>query len=214
MKSSASAATSWGKRWDSFVPMRNTKPCEWIILRAEWYFASVDLFRKTTDICDAFVATIGTVTPIPFSRNSKMKDNNSSVHSAKQPMQPACMLAPCSHIHSLALNHCLILFYPSKMHGRGDVHISASLHTTHAFLLDTTVQMRFIFCCTVNLLLLITTGTDAGSFGGNPSSSSLLLLSSGKLMVVNVDGKTGIKCSAPSLFVLQNYVRHGKGILV
>ena len=41
----------------------------------------------------------------------------------------------------------------------------------------------------------------------------LLLLSSDELMIVDVDGKTGIKFSVPSLFVLQNYVHHWKGIL-
>jgi hypothetical protein len=101
-------------------------------------FSGVDLFRKSTDIWDAVVTTIGTVTHIPVSRKSKMKDNNSSVYSDKQPVQPACKLCPCSHIHSLALNHCLLsLFHSSKMHhGRVDaVHISASLHTTLAYLL-------------------------------------------------------------------------------
>ena len=54
-----------------------------------------------------------------------------------------------------------------------------------------TVRMMFIFCCTVNLLLLITTGMGAGLFGGNPSSflSLLLLLSEELMIVVNVDDK-------------------------
>ena len=98
----------------------------------------------------------------------------------------------------LSMNMCLSLFYPFKIHGRVDVHISASLCMTHAFLLlhqCTTVQMMFNFCCTVNLLLLITSsGTGTGLFGGtlfggSPSSLSLLLLLSDKLMIVNVDGK-------------------------
>ena len=51
------------------------------------------------------------------------------------------MCTPCSHIHSLALNHCLSMFHPFKMHGRVDVHISASLHMTHAFLLHQTCHV-------------------------------------------------------------------------
>ena len=95
---------------------------------------------------------------------------------------------------------------------------ASTRHMPSCWIKRATVRMRFIFCYTVNLHLLITTGTGAGSFGGTlfggSPSSSLLLLSSDELMKVNVDGKTGIKCSASSLFVLQNYVRHGKGILV
>ena len=49
------------------------------------------------------------------------------------------MCTPCSHIHSLVLNHCLSLFHiSSNMHGRVDVHVSASLHMTHALLLHQT----------------------------------------------------------------------------
>ena len=77
-----------------------------------------------------------------------------------------------------------------------------------------TVQMRFIFCCTLNLLLLITTGTGAASFGGPPSSSLLLLLLSDKLMIVNVvvNGKLGssIRC----LYYKTTYVMGKQGILV
>jgi hypothetical protein len=51
----------------------------------------------------------------------------------------------------------------------------------------------FIFYCTLNLLLLITSDTGPGSFGetsfgGSTSPSSLLLLLSDELMIFNVDG--------------------------
>ena len=184
MKSSASAAASWGEHWDSFVPMQNTRPCERINLRAEWCFASYDLFGKTTDIWDAYV------TPIPFSRNSKMKDNNSSVYSAKQSMHPACILLALEFILL-----CSIIVWACFIHLRCmEWWIFTSLqastrHIPSCWIKRAMVWMRYIFCCTVSLLLFIATGTGAASFGGSPSSSLLLLLSSGELMIVNVDEK-------------------------
>ena len=126
-----------------------------------------------------------------FSCNSKMKQGQQCLCLLGQTTNATSMYTPCSHIHSLALNHCLSLFYPSKMHGRVDVHISASLHTTHSFLLDQTRHGPN----EVHLLLhseppsLYHHWYGRWLFGGSPSSSSLLLLSSGKLMIVNVDEK-------------------------
>jgi hypothetical protein len=105
------------------------------------------------------------------------------------------------------------------MHGRVDVHISASLHTTQrAFLLDQTRHCpndaHLLLHCEPHSLRHHWYGCWLVWWNSIIiAAAAAAALSSDELVIINGDGKTGIKCSAQSLFVLQNYIHHGKGIL-
>ena len=76
-KSRASDCVSFGSFCDSLVAIRCTIPCESINCLTEWYCALQDFSQKTLEREAAFSITIMVVTPIPCSRNSKMKRNRS-----------------------------------------------------------------------------------------------------------------------------------------